>query len=179
MRKTRTTVESKAFAVTVEAVTPVDAPVEQAWQVLSDTAAYGSWNPFVRRLDGPLVSGEHIEVDLQLAGRKLQKMKPRVVKIEPGKSFEWLGQFGPRGVFDGRHRFELRPLGTGRCELVQSRFLGALVPFFKKMLTGPLPRRSPPSTRRSKTGWSMPPDATVSHHRGQVVSMRSSTPRSR
>ena len=56
MRKTRTTVESKAFAVTVEAVTPVDAPVEQAWQVLSDTTAYGSWNPFVRRLDGPLVS---------------------------------------------------------------------------------------------------------------------------
>jgi len=67
MRETRTTVESKAFAVTVEAVTAVDAPVEQAWQVLSDTAAYGSWNPFVRRLDGPLVSGEHIEVDLQLA----------------------------------------------------------------------------------------------------------------
>ena len=140
MRKTRTAVESKAFAVTVEAVTPVDAPVEQAWQVLSDTTAYGSWNPFVRRLDGPLVSGEHIEVDLQLAGRKLQKMKPRVVKVEPGKSFEWLGQFGPRGVFDGRHRFELRPLGTGRCELVQSEVLsGALVPFFKKMLTGPTP----------------------------------------
>jgi len=137
---TRSTIETKAFAVTVSAVTTIEAPAELAWGVLSDTAAYGSWNPFVKRLDGPLVEDGHIEVDLQLPGRKLQTMKPRVVGFELGRSFEWLGQFGPRGVFDGRHRFEIRPTGGSTCELVQSEVLsGLLVPLFKKMLTGPTP----------------------------------------
>ncbi len=140
MITTRPTVHQTAFAVRVEAVTPIDAPVEAAWSVLSDTAAYATWNPFVKRLEGQLVPGERIEVALQLEGRKLQRMKPRVVSCEPGRSFEWHGQFGPRGVFDGRHRFELRPVADGRCELVQSEVLsGVLVPFFKNMLTGPTP----------------------------------------
>jgi len=133
-------VESRTFSVKVEAVTPIDAPIDEAWKVLADTNAYGTWNPFVQRIEGPLVQGEHIEVDLQLEGRKLQKMRPRLVSVDQGTSFEWLGQFGPRGIFDGRHRFELRPLAGDRCELLQSEVLsGALVPFFKKMLTGPTP----------------------------------------
>jgi hypothetical protein len=67
-------------------------------------------------------------------------LKPRVVSYEPSRSFEWLGQIGPRGVFDGRHRFELRPVADGQCELVHSEVLsGVLVPFFKRMLTGPTP----------------------------------------
>jgi len=140
MSITRPTVEKKAFSVRIEAVTPIAAPVERAWSVLSDTDAYGSWNPFVKRLDGQLAPGEKIEVSLALAGRKPQKMKPRIVGYEPGRSFEWLGQVGPRAVFDGRHRFELRPVDEGRCELVQSEVLsGVLVPFFKRMLTGPTP----------------------------------------
>jgi hypothetical protein len=140
MQTTRHTVETTAFAVRIEAVTPVDAPPETAWSVLAATGAYGAWNPFVTRFDGQLIPGERIAVELQLEGRKLQKMTPRVVSCERGRSFEWHGQFGPRGVFDGRHRFELRPLPDGRCELVQSEVLsGALVPFFKRMLTGPTP----------------------------------------
>jgi hypothetical protein len=140
MPTTQPKVEKKAFSVRIEAVTPISAPVERAWSVLSDTSAYGSWNPFVKRLDGQLKPGERIEVMLALEGRKPQKMKPRIVGCEPGRSFEWLGQFGPRGVFDGRHRFELRPLADGGCELVHSEVLsGALVPFFRRMLTGPTP----------------------------------------
>jgi hypothetical protein len=137
---TQPTVEKKAFSVRIEAVTPVDAPVQKAWSVLSDTSAYDSWNPFVKRLDGQLEPGEKIEVSLALAGRKPQTMKPRIVGYEPGRAFEWLGQVGLRGVFDGRHRFELRPLADGGCELVHSEVLsGLLVPFFKRMLTGPTP----------------------------------------
>jgi hypothetical protein len=140
MPSTRPTVERKTFAVRVEAVTTIDAPIEKAWSVLSDTAAYPTWNPFVKRLDGQLAPAQRIEVTLALEGRKLQKMKPRIVGYEPGRSFEWLGQVGLRGVFDGRHRFELRPVTDGRCELIHSEVLsGVLVPFFKTMLTGPTP----------------------------------------
>jgi len=133
-------VRAGAFAVTVEAVTPVDAAPAAAWEVLADTGSYGAWNPFVRRLDGPLVPGGRIEVDLQLEGRKLQTMRPKVVGFDPGRSFEWLGRVGARGVFDGHHRFEVRPVDDTHCELVQSETLsGLLVPFFRRMLTGPTP----------------------------------------
>ena len=140
MSTTQPVVEKRTFSVRIEATTQIDAPVDSAWSVLSDTSAYGSWNPFVKRLDGQLAPGETIEVTMALAGRKPQELKPRIVGFEPGRSFEWLGQIGPRGVFDGRHRFELRPLTDERCELVQSEVLsGALVPFFKGMLTGSTP----------------------------------------
>jgi len=140
MQTTRPSVETTALSVTVEAVTEIDAPVAEAWDVLADTDSYGSWNPFVTRFDGPLVEGGRIEVVLQLEGRTPQTMRPRLVRVDQGSSFEWLGQFGPRGIFDGRHRFTLRPLAGDRCELVQSEVLsGILVPAFRKMLTGPTP----------------------------------------
>ncbi|MHB1712947.1 MAG: SRPBCC family protein [Acidimicrobiales bacterium] len=140
MLATTPIVSTTALSVTIEAVTAIDAPAEKAWTVLADTGTYAQWNPFVRRLDGPLEAGHRIEVDLQLPDRKLQKMKPKVTGVETSRSFEWLGGFGPRGVFDGRHRFEIRPVGAQRCELVQSEKLsGLLVPLFKKMLTGPTP----------------------------------------
>lgn len=133
-------VSHTAFSVRLSAVTEIDAPAELAWSVLADTASYGAWNPFVRRLEGALIPGGRLEVDLQLEGRKLQTMRPRLISVEPGRAFEWLGQVGPRGVFDGRHRFEIRPLADGRCELVQSEVLsGLLVPMFRAMLTGPTP----------------------------------------
>lgn len=130
------TVDSNALSVYVAATTDVDAPAHVAWAVLADTDKYAEWNPFVRRLDGDLVVGNKIEVELQLNDRKLQKMSPRIVVADAGTAFEWLGGFGFRGVFDGRHRFEIQAVDVGRSRLVQSEKLsGALVPFFRKMLT--------------------------------------------
>jgi hypothetical protein len=141
MVTTTPSVRTTPFSVTVEAATTIDAPAERAWAVLTDTAAYASWNPFVRRLDGVLTPGERIEVDLQLEGRRLQTMKPTVTGMDPGRSFEWRGRVGVRGLFDGHHRFEIRPVDDGSCTLVQSETLsGVLVPLFKRMLTGPTPQ---------------------------------------
>lgn len=135
---TDTKVTTTVFSVDIEAVTPIDAPADRAWNVLADTDSYPEWNPLVRRFDGPLVEGQKVAVELHLPGRKPQSMSPRIVEVVPGRAFEWLG--GTRGVFDGRHRFEIRAVDARRCELVQSeRLSGLLVPAFKKMLTGPTP----------------------------------------
>lgn len=137
---TAPTVTTTAFSVNVTATTRIAAPAEAVWAVLADTDRYGSWNPFVRRFDGPLRPGERITVELHLEGRKPQTMRPEVVAVEAGRYFEWLGGFGVGGVFDGRHRFEVIAVDSGHCDLVQSeRLSGLLVPFFKKMLTGPTP----------------------------------------
>ena len=133
-------VTSTAFAVDVTATTDIDAPPERVWAVLADTARYPEWNPFVRSLDGPLVTGGKIAVGLQLPGRTLQSMRPTLTEVDGGRTFAWLGHVGFAGVFDGRHRFRVGALGEGRSRFVQSeRLSGALVPLFRSMLTGPTP----------------------------------------
>ncbi len=53
---------------------------------------------------------------------------PRVTVAEPPRVLEWLGTLGFRGIFDGRHRFELADR-DGATLLTQSEeFTGILVP---------------------------------------------------
>ena len=51
-----------------------------------------------------------------------------------GEVLEWWGHLGVRGLFDGRHRFELHAAGRG-TRLVQSEiFTGVLVPLVARSL---------------------------------------------
>ena len=138
---TEVSVESTPFAVTVEAVTEIAASAGAAWRVLSDTDRYPRWNPFVTSFDGPLTAGERITVTLALPDRKPQTMRPRLVTVDDGRSFEWLGRVGIRGILDGRHRFTLEPVGADRCRLIHhERLSGMLVPMFRSMLTVDTPK---------------------------------------
>jgi hypothetical protein len=133
-------VTTSMFAVDLEARSHLAAGADRAWQALSDTGAYRDWNPFVTRFDGELREGARVDVELSLPGRSPQRMRPRIVEAAPGRSFAWRGSFGPRGIFDGVHRFEIVPLGDNECEFIQSeRLSGVLVPVFRGMLTGPTP----------------------------------------
>ncbi len=137
---TTTDVTTSALTVTITATTAIDAPAAVVWAVLSDTDAYPEWNPFVRALRGPLAVGRRVEVDLQLPGRKLRTMRPRITAVDEGRSFEWLGRVGVPRLFDGRHRFEVIADGADRCTLVQHEHLsGLLVPFVRSLLTGATP----------------------------------------
>jgi hypothetical protein len=134
--QTEVTVDSTAFAVTLQAVTVIAASADTVWQILSATDRYPSWNPFVTSFEGTLAAGERITVTLALPRRKPQSMKPTLVSVTPGKGFEWLGHVGVPGILDGRHRFALEPLGADRCRLVHhERLSGMLVPMFRSMLT--------------------------------------------
>lgn len=129
-------VDSRAFAVTIEAVTELAAPAGAVWDVLAATGSYGSWNPFVTRFEGELAVGERVGVTLVVPDRRPQTMHPRIVEVDPGRRFAWLGRVGPPGVLDGRHRFTVEPLDGGRCRLVQhERLSGALVPLVRSTLT--------------------------------------------
>ncbi len=121
----------------LRALTRIEAPIERAWSVLSGTDAWSRWNPFVRTFDGELTVGERLTVQIQPEGQSARTFRPTVTEVVAGSAFEWLGRLGVPGVFDGRHRFELRPIGADSCELVNSkRFSGLLIPFTKRMLSG-------------------------------------------
>jgi len=116
----------------------VDVDPATAWAVLTDLDRVGTWNPFLRSIEGEPVIGARLRVRLEPPGRKPMTFRPVVTEAVPGASFEWLGRVGVRGLFDGRHRFELEPLPDGRTRLHHSeRFTGVLVPLLWPTMAGP------------------------------------------
>ena len=71
---------------------------------------------------------------MQPPGGSAMTFKPTVTEVDPGVRFEWLGSLGIRGIFDGRHRFELSPTQEGTRLIHSEEFTGVLVPFLKRFL---------------------------------------------
>ena len=106
----------------------IDAANDAVWCVLTDTARYGEWNPFLRRLSGELSAGRRIEVEIAPPGGRAMTFKPTVLVVRPERELRWLGRLLISGLFDGEHRFQLEPLLGGRTRFIQSeRFSGILV----------------------------------------------------
>lgn len=119
---------------TVQAVQVIPAPLADVWSVLVDTASYGRWNPFVTELSGDLVEGGRISVRVAPPGGKPMAFRPVVTALD-GRRLEWLGKLGVRGLFDGRHTFELHPLTHDTTRLTQREdFSGLLVPLMPGLL---------------------------------------------
>lgn len=113
----------------------IDATPAAVWAVLADTAAYGEWNPFVRRLSGELHTGAKLAVEIAPPGARAMTFKPTVLTVEDGRELRWLGRLLAPGIFDGEHSFRLQPLPDGRTRFTQSeRFQGLLVRFFASTL---------------------------------------------
>lgn len=113
----------------------INAPVEKVWAVLTDFAAYPSWNPFIRSLNGEVAVGNTITVRIEPPGGSAMTFKPVVLNYEPGKLLRWKGKLLLPGLFDGTHVFELTDNGDGTTNLVhEEHFSGILVPLFSKML---------------------------------------------
>lgn len=113
----------------------IDAAPPAVWQVLTDVAHYCEWNPFIVSSAGTVAVGERLNNRLQPPGGKAMTFRPTVTVVEQNHVFEWLGRLGFRGVFDGRHRFELHPTKDGGTRLIHSEELsGLLVRFLVKSL---------------------------------------------
>ena len=107
------------------------------WAVLTDFAAYPDWNPFLVDAHGDAEVGARLRVTLSPPGGRAMTMRPTVTEVDPGRVLEWWGHLGPRGIFDGRHRFELHPHGAGTRLVQRETFTGLLVPFLARSLDGP------------------------------------------
>jgi hypothetical protein len=113
----------------------IEASADEVWRVLTDFPAFPEWNPFIRKAEGDLVAGQHIAVELQPPGHRAISFKPKLLSVDPGRGFRWLGHVMMPGIFDGEHIHEIKPLGPGRVRYVQrEQFHGVLLPFFGGML---------------------------------------------
>ncbi len=106
----------------------IDAPVTTVWDILADTEAYPTWNPYHVRVDGVLAKGERLEVEVHKPNGHELVIHPRVEVLEPEKNLTWGG--GVPGIFVGHHVFLLDPLPGDRTKLVHKEtFRGIAVPF--------------------------------------------------
>jgi hypothetical protein len=112
----------------------VDATPEVVWQMLTDLDRYPDWNPFITSAIGTPEIGETLVNRMEPPDGKAMSFKPRVTVVEDGKTFEWLGQLGFSGVFDGRHRFDIEASPTGTKVTQSESFDGILVRFMRKSL---------------------------------------------
>jgi hypothetical protein len=117
----------------------ISAPPPLVFSILTDTAAYPSWNPFILSIT-PQPPSTRIALHTRLTNvldsnvLKLTSPEPAPMTFTPtvtdyvqDSTFAWLGKLGIGGLFDGEHRFTLRETAAG-CELRhEERFSGAVV----------------------------------------------------
>lgn len=108
----------------------IHAAPQRVWEVLTDFEHLGEWSPFFKSIEGKPLEGERLVVRF----RKGPTFKPRVIEAKAPNVLEWLGRLLIPGLFDGRHRFELRAEGQNTRLLHTERFTGLLVPLFGKVL---------------------------------------------
>ncbi|MCB0643993.1 MAG: SRPBCC domain-containing protein [Phaeodactylibacter sp.] len=103
----------------------INAPTTVVWQILRAFEEYPSWNPFVVHIEGDLKLAGNLKTTMMLNG-KAQHFAPKVMALEPGKKFEWLGKM-PLGLFNGHHYFHLEPIGAEQTKFIHGEHFSGLL----------------------------------------------------
>ena len=125
----------KMFKRELHSEIEIESTPERVWEVLTGFASYAEWNPFIRLIMGKLEAGEKLEVHFASGGTKEIVFRPKVLEVEGGRGFRWLGHLILPWIFDGEHIFEIAPLEGGGVRFIQrEKFNGLFVPLFWKEL---------------------------------------------
>lgn len=123
----------------------IDASPEAVWRVLTDGAAYPTWESGVERVEGTIADGETIKVFSEVDPGRAFPVK--VGDVEPARLMRWRGGM-PLGLFRGVRTFTLTPTDTGGTRFtMREEYTGPLLgliwksmpnlkPSFDKFATG-------------------------------------------
>ena len=112
----------------------INATPTVVWGMLLDFATYPEWNPFIVAIDGDASVGSKLRVRLEPPEGRGATFRPSVTAIEQDRCFEWVGKLGFKGLFDGRHRFEIEATSRGTRFIHSEKFSGVLVPLLARVL---------------------------------------------
>jgi hypothetical protein len=113
----------------------IDATPERVWSILTDFAAYPSWNPFITSISGIVETGQRLTVSIQPVGGRAMTFRPTVLVAQRNSELRWLGHLLFRGIFDGEHSFKMTASASGGVRLTQGEtFSGVLVALAKASL---------------------------------------------
>lgn len=115
---------------TIETRIIINALPDKVWNVLTAFFEYPQWNPFIKAISGDVAVGNKIKVEFEQ-----MTFKPKVLIFESNHKFVWLGHLLFKGIFDGKHSFELVDNGDGTTLLIQKEdFHGILIPLVGKKI---------------------------------------------
>ncbi|GGK43899.1 SRPBCC domain-containing protein [Nocardia camponoti] len=109
------------MALVIDATVEIDAPAERVWQVLTDFARYGEWNPFCVEASSSLELGSPIDMRVDLGGKELRKQREYIASCTPGVEFSYRMRPVPLGALSSLRSHTLIGLPNGRCRY-ESRF---------------------------------------------------------
>lgn len=103
----------------------VDAPPDRIWSLLTDAAAYPSWNPAVVGIDGRIAPGEKLK--LTSSANPSRAFPVKVTSLEPPERMVWSGGM-PLGLFRGVRTFTLTPQGDATRFHMREEYSGLMLP---------------------------------------------------
>ncbi len=125
----------RAFELRYAVSADIAAPPSRVWSVLTDAAAFPTWNTTVTSIEGPIALGQKLAIKVPVAPGRV--FRPKVVAFDPERSMVWRDGMLP--FFQGTRTFTLTPEGANtRFEMVEV-FRGVMLP----MIKGSLPDFAP------------------------------------
>ena len=70
----------------------IDAAPQRVWDVLTDFASYGEWNPFIRSIVGKPDVGTRLRVRIEPPDGRGMTLEPTVRSADPARELSWLGR---------------------------------------------------------------------------------------
>jgi hypothetical protein len=110
----------------------LQAPPSAVWRALMDFSAYGDWNRYVRRVEGPTRLGASLTVTVAPPGGPPRTFHPIVTRLEPEKVFAWRAVIGSASIFAGEHIFELEAVPETRL-VHREEFSGLITPLHRRL----------------------------------------------
>lgn len=112
--------------------TIIRAPAERIWSILTDAAAYPSWNSTVERVVGNIAAGEKVTVyAMAFPGRAFPL---QVAEFDANRQMVWSGGM-PLGLFTGRRTYTLTQRAPGEVEFaMREEFSGLMAPLITRSI---------------------------------------------
>ncbi len=113
--------------------TIIRAPAERIWSILTDAAAYPSWNSTVERVVGNIAAGEKVTVYAKASPGRAFPLQ--VTEFEANRRMVWTGGM-PLGLFTGRRTYTLTPKSSGgEVEFsMREEFSGLMAPLITRSI---------------------------------------------
>jgi hypothetical protein len=122
--------------VKIEHRVGIQAPAEDIWAVISDIDGWSHWNPIYPRAEGSVRIGAALTLELALADRKPQIIRPVILDWIPNEQIHWrLTALG--GLVRTTRYLEIEKLADSACIFANGEvFDGPLGPLAVRSLRG-------------------------------------------
>jgi hypothetical protein len=90
---------------------------------LTNFPGYGSWNPFIRQIEGALIVEKRLRVFARLLCGLPMGLWPKVLGFGIVQEIRWLGNLLISGLLNGEHLFMLVLIGLELLETIRAYYV--------------------------------------------------------